>query len=277
MSDLERRIAHWRRALATATGGHDEVVQELESHLREEMQRLREAGHSEEEALELAAVRLGSPADLAAEFAKLAPPAPAPWLPVRLAAFAAVALAAGLAGYLAARLQAGRSTLLLASHTWAVTLGYTATFLAGALTVCYVLARSWHDLAPGQVRSLARSASVLAAWAAVLTAGGMVLSGWWAQENLGRAWDWDAREIGAALVLAWDLLLVALWWRGGSNEHAGVMMGLVGNVVVSFAWFGPWVTAGLLPAGPLVLFALSQVVLFSAGFAPPGWLRGRGA
>jgi hypothetical protein len=44
MFDLEERIRHWRQAQAHALGGRVEVLDELESHLREEMQRLVTAG-----------------------------------------------------------------------------------------------------------------------------------------------------------------------------------------------------------------------------------------
>ena len=36
MFDLEERIRHWRQAQAHALGGRAEVLDELESHLREE-------------------------------------------------------------------------------------------------------------------------------------------------------------------------------------------------------------------------------------------------
>src|SRR5262249_45199534 len=101
MPELEQLIAQWRRGLAEKTGCGSEVLDELESHLREAIVQLVQGGHSEEQALTLAASGLGSPPALAAEFAKVA--APTPWLPVRLVAFLAIVLAALLAGYLLAR------------------------------------------------------------------------------------------------------------------------------------------------------------------------------
>ena len=59
-------------ALAETAGCTDEVLNELESHLRDEMQRLVQTGEPEERALDLALAQLGPPQVLGAEFAKLA-------------------------------------------------------------------------------------------------------------------------------------------------------------------------------------------------------------
>ena len=61
MPDIEPRIADWRRALAETAGCTDEVLDELESHLRDEVQRLVQTGEPEERALDLALSRLGPP------------------------------------------------------------------------------------------------------------------------------------------------------------------------------------------------------------------------
>ena len=72
MPDIERRLADWRRALAETAGCSDDVLDELESHLRDEVERLVQTGEPEERALDLALSRLGPPQALGAEFAKLA-------------------------------------------------------------------------------------------------------------------------------------------------------------------------------------------------------------
>src|SRR5262249_54274987 len=85
MFDLEERTRHWRQAQAHALGGRAEVLGELESHLREEVQRLVAAGQTPEIAWETALARLGDPRQLAAEFAKVSPPGALGWLPARVA------------------------------------------------------------------------------------------------------------------------------------------------------------------------------------------------
>src|SRR5262245_51371330 len=98
MFDAEERIRRWRRELAETGRCSGETIDELESHLRESFQQFVRAGHSPEQALEMALARLGTPQALAAEFAKVPPPGLAPWLPVRLAYLAMIALAAWLLG-----------------------------------------------------------------------------------------------------------------------------------------------------------------------------------
>jgi hypothetical protein len=276
MFDLEERIAQWRRTLAETGGCHPEVIEELESHLRESLGQLVQAGHPPEQALQVALARLGSPQSLAAEFAKTAAPPAAPWLPARLGLIVAGALALWMAGILTARIQAGQMSLLLVSHVYAVTLGYSATFLVGFLAICYVATRPFRDLSPGQMQSLRRLVVGLTIAATALTFLGVLLGGIWAQENLGRFWGWDLKEIGGASVLAWDLTVLLLLWRFRSHTPLLLLSGMVGNIVVSLAWFGPAaVTAASFPSSLLILFVLSQAVLLALGLVPAGQLKKR--
>jgi len=73
MSDVEKRIEQWRDGLAGSEllGGSD--VDELESHLREEMEHLKTTGLSDEETFLVARHRLGDIATLEQEFAKVNP------------------------------------------------------------------------------------------------------------------------------------------------------------------------------------------------------------
>jgi hypothetical protein len=73
MSDIEKQIEQWQIDLAgSELLGHSDV-NELESHLREEMERLRASGLSDEEAFFVGRHRLGDTAALADEFAKVNP------------------------------------------------------------------------------------------------------------------------------------------------------------------------------------------------------------
>ena len=191
---------------------------------------------------------------------------------------AALALAAGVAGFLAARLYDGLADRLLGVHVSFVLLGYTATFFAGALAICYVAARPFHTLNVWQARSLARAALGLNVLATALTAVGVLLGAVWAREHLGRYWGWDPREVGGALVLAWDVGVVLWLWRRPAGDPAAVFSGVAGNVVVALAWFGPVAVAGRsAAAAALGLFVLSQVAALGLALVPPGRLRGRRA
>jgi Cytochrome C assembly protein len=282
MPDIERRIEAWRRDAARALPGREDVLDELAEHLRQEVQQLLRAGRPEDEAWAAALARLGSPEALAAEFAKV-PPAPAAWLPARVVTAAGLLLGACLVGALAARWQAGLTEALLAAHVGAVTLGYGATLLVGALAVCHVLRRPFGDLSAAQRRWLGHTAFRLSCAAATLTAVGVFLGAVWARDHLGRFWGWDLREIGGLVVLAWDVVLAVFFLRGwprGGERLAG-LLAVAGNVVVALAWFGPAVVAPPRSYGPsllafwLLLFTGSQVAVLAAGLAPAGWIRRR--
>src|SRR4051794_9082915 len=135
MPDLEARIREWKQSLAVALGGAEEIVAELESHLREELDRLIQAGEPPEAAPAAGPAKLGRPADLAAEYGRVA--APVSWLPVWVC-LALPALLIGLAAWgLVPRLFAGGNGLLVA-HVTALIAGYAFAFYAGLLGVCYV-------------------------------------------------------------------------------------------------------------------------------------------
>lgn len=71
MFDLSKAMDKWRRALSEKRMCSRGDVDELESHLRDEMDQLQKLGLSEQEAFMVGAHRLGEPAALAGEFAKV--------------------------------------------------------------------------------------------------------------------------------------------------------------------------------------------------------------
>ena len=71
MFDLEESIAQWRRQMLVA-GIKTKSLDELESHLREEVEKQIKAGQKPKQAFEIAAEEIGRPAMLKAEFAKVA-------------------------------------------------------------------------------------------------------------------------------------------------------------------------------------------------------------
>ncbi|HEU5397600.1 MAG TPA: permease prefix domain 1-containing protein [Verrucomicrobiae bacterium] len=71
MFDLEQAISNWRRRMCAAGIRTPAVLQELEWHLREDIERQVQAGMSEAAALESASAKLGRPELLQAEFRKM--------------------------------------------------------------------------------------------------------------------------------------------------------------------------------------------------------------
>src|SRR5687767_6289770 len=77
MSNFDLRIGEWRTQMARALPQRDELVAELEEHLREHFSHLRQEGKSEDEAFALARQRIGEPDAIAREFDRM----PACWRP----------------------------------------------------------------------------------------------------------------------------------------------------------------------------------------------------
>jgi hypothetical protein len=238
MFDLERSIERWRQTLSATPGLTADALAELESHLRDEFQRLRETGLEPERALALAIERLGTPEALAREFEKVAAGPTAAWWPMRLVIGAAALLLLLVVGWLTVRGVNGHLGALLVVHVSAITIGYSMSFVAGLLALCYVVQCTVRDLRPEQRRGLMRGLYILAWTAALLTAVGVVLGSIWAKDHLGRWWGWDAKETGGAIVLGWDVLMVLFLRRHAGKEEDAILLGLVGSAFVCLAWFG---------------------------------------
>jgi hypothetical protein len=88
-------------------------------------------------ACQRAALELGNPETIAAEFRKLDP---GPWLPVKIMTGLGVALALAGAIVLLVRPFTGPGAgMLLADHVFTVSLGYSAALLLGVLGACFVI------------------------------------------------------------------------------------------------------------------------------------------
>ncbi|MGO8701803.1 MAG: permease prefix domain 1-containing protein [Limisphaerales bacterium] len=71
MFNLEQAISEWRWGMLAAGVKNPNVVDELESHLREDVARQVQSGESAEQAFESAVRRVGQASLLSGEFAKL--------------------------------------------------------------------------------------------------------------------------------------------------------------------------------------------------------------
>jgi Clp amino terminal domain, pathogenicity island component len=74
MPDLEMRIAEWRGQMAGGGVTNPEVLDELENHLREDIEQRMRAGASAPQAFAAAVERIGAPRVLRSEFAKSGAP-----------------------------------------------------------------------------------------------------------------------------------------------------------------------------------------------------------
>lgn len=265
MLEVDDLVARWRESVAPYFHDREEVLDELESHLLDAIDRLTNAGSSPDEAVRLASERLGMPESIAAEFSKV-PPRVTPWLPVRVVGVAGLALTALVLWPLTSRLFAGGVDSLLAAHTGAVLLGYVATFAVGVLGACFLVSRLVAVPDSGRQRYLRRALLWLSALAALLTGGGVAAGVFCPFAKTGWCYGLSTHEVAGLAVLFWDFLLLAvcLACRPGRMMVLLTVLGTAGTALVVFGWFG------VVPA----LLALSlPIAVGGTALVPAGCLR----
>jgi len=165
----------------------------------------------------------------------------------------------------------------LATHVVCITLGYTATFVAGLLGIVYVLAGvTTPALSQKLGRDLARMVYGTLCFAIFFSFVGTVLGGLWADDSWGRFWGWDPKENGALMIVLWNALVLHARWGGMVRERGLAVLAIGGNIVTSWSWFGVnelgvglhsyGFTDGVLLA--LGLFVASQLVVIAVGCLP---------
>ncbi|HJN08039.1 MAG TPA: cytochrome c biogenesis protein CcsA [Pirellulaceae bacterium] len=165
----------------------------------------------------------------------------------------------------------------LATHVVCITLGYSTTFLAGAIGLIYVLWGVFTSQLNAPVRKdLARMIYGVTCFAIFFSFVGTVLGGLWADDSWGRFWGWDPKENGALLLVLWNALVLHARWGGVVKERGLAILALSGNIVTAWSWFGVnelgvglhsyGFTEGVLPM--LAIFVGSQLVVAAIGCLP---------
>ena len=148
----------------------------------------------------------------------------------------------------------------LATHVTTVTIGYASTFVAGLLGIAYVLlgiftplltqpiqpgnagsgqGRSAGKGAPLEIgKALAKMIYAIVCFATLFSFVGTVLGGIWADQSWGRFWGWDPKENGALIIVLWNGLILHARWGGFVRDRGMAVLGIVGNIVTSYSWFG---------------------------------------
>jgi hypothetical protein len=274
MHDLEKLITEWRKSAAKNVNA--ETLDELETHLRETTEQLVRSGMNLSNAFRRAVTELGAMPKISSEFQKLDEPL---WLPVKLAIGATALLALVLAIFVIVRFDSSRSNLLLATHIFTVTLGYTLTLLIGGLGICFVSQRCLEDFSTSRLHSIARVSLVLGSIALFLTTLGVLLAMAWAKVEWGRYWAWDSKEIGGLSVVVWLACYLTAHRFFKSSERGVLVISMLGNIVVTLAWFGPAEVDRLHQYGMpktsllLTIAILVNLAFFAIGFVPAGRLR----
>jgi ABC-type transport system involved in cytochrome c biogenesis permease subunit len=173
----------------------------------------------------------------------------------------------------------------LATHVVCITLGYSATFLAGMLAVIYVLRGLFTtSLVPEDTKSSARMVYGIVCFAMLFSFVGTVLGGIWADQSWGRFWGWDPKENGAVLIVLWNAAILHARWGGITRDRGVMLMAIFGNVVTAWSWFGTnMLGVGLHSYGFmesamfwLAAFVISQLAIIAAGNLPLRFWRSFG-
>ena len=172
----------------------------------------------------------------------------------------------------------------LSVHVPTIVLGYSATYVAGAIGLVFILLGVFTRLITREVaRVLNGVAYGVICFATILSFVGTVLGGIWADQSWGRFWGWDPKENGAALIVLWCAIILHARWGGYIRERGLMVMAVFGNIVTSWSFFGTNLLGvglhnyGFTKSGAYWLFAFmaTQVIVMLIGAIPLRHWRSR--
>lgn len=127
----------------------------------------------------------------------------------------------------------------LATHVVCITIGYAATFAAGAVAVAYVIgAMLTPAFDSARRKSIYNVMYGIVCVALLFSFFGTVLGGLWGDDSWGRFWGWDPKENGALMIVLWNALSLHARWGGLVKERGFAMIAIFGNVVTLWSWKG---------------------------------------
>jgi ABC-type transport system involved in cytochrome c biogenesis permease subunit len=170
----------------------------------------------------------------------------------------------------------------LATHVVVVTLGYSASFLAGFLAMLYVLRGVLTtSLTEQMATALSRMVYGIICFATLFSLVGTVLGGIWADQSWGRFWGWDPKENGALMIVIWNAVYLHARWGKICTEKSLMAIALFGNVITAFSWFGVNMLGiglhsyGFMDAAFkwLLIFDISQLIFIGMALLPLSYWR----
>ncbi len=131
------------------------------------------------------------------------------------------------------------SNFWLATHVVTITVGYSATFLAGFLALIYVGRGLFtRSLDKETADALSRMIYGIVCFATLFSFVGTVLGGIWADQSWGRFWGWDPKENGALILVLWNSIILHARWGGLVRQRGLAVLAIFGNIVTAWSWFG---------------------------------------
>jgi ABC-type transport system involved in cytochrome c biogenesis permease subunit len=260
--DLNRQIDVWKKGFSKRDCSSDEL-EELESHLREEIAALVAAGRTDEEAFRESVTRLGEPATICGELAKNEHERP--WDVFAIRGNGVLVVLVGLAAVvMGVVVWTRRGDGVLGAHQGSILFAYVVPFLLAVPGTYAVFRRATDEAGEAQFPDrLAAHSRILFGLVALGCATGAFLGGFWAEQNLGRFWGWDPKEVGALSVLVCALALCLIVTRFKATSVRLGQACLIMSLVTFAAWFGPAVLAQALGSFALTLLTVCLVLQFA--------------
>ncbi|MGC9450314.1 MAG: cytochrome c biogenesis protein ResB [Oceanipulchritudo sp.] len=167
------------------------------------------------------------------------------------------------------------SNFWLATHVPTVTIGYSATFLAGLLGAIHIL--RWNlpgGIDPQTGKAISGMVYGAVCFALLFSYVGTVLGGIWADQSWGRFWGWDPKENGALMIVLWNAIILHARWAKVAGTTGLMQLAVAGNIITAWSWFGTnMLGVGLHSYGFmdaaflwLVAFIASQVAIILLGY-----------
>lgn len=168
------------------------------------------------------------------------------------------------------------SNFWLGTHVPTITIGYSATFLAGSLAIIYLVRATFGAIDPKTARIIERMTYGVVCFALLTSFVGTVLGGIWADQSWGRFWGWDPKENGALMIVLWNALFLHAHWAKVVSPRGLMQIAVFGNVITAWSFFGTnMLGVGLHSYGFmdkaffwLMTFFISQVVIIALGWIP---------
>lgn len=165
----------------------------------------------------------------------------------------------------------------LATHVVTITLGYATTYVSGLIAIAYIVGGICTPALTEKDRDrLVAMMYGTQCFAIFFSFVGTVLGGLWADDSWGRFWGWDPKENGALIIVLWNALVLHARWGGMVRDRGMAALCVLGNIVVSWSFFGVnELGVGLHAYGLtegrikwLALFAVSQLLITGLALLP---------
>jgi len=165
----------------------------------------------------------------------------------------------------------------LATHVTTVTIGYSATFMAGFLGILFIVRGLFtRSLTPDDAKTITRMIYGVVCFALLFSFVGTVLGGIWADQSWGRFWGWDPKENGALIIVIWNALILHARWGGMIRQRGMAVLAVAGNIVTAWSWFGTNLLGvglhsyGFIESGVfwMLVFVSSQLAVIALGLLP---------